>query len=523
MVLLTHAPILIIGLPLLGAFALPLVARAGERARNWFAISILILTSALAFSLSAIIFREGTRVYVLGGEGVGVTLPSGYLFPIRIILEIDGIGAFMVSIVGLIALLGGVYSLAFMGRHSGLEKYWSLFLLLTAGMFGLVETGDAFNFFVFLEITSVAACGLVAFRAGRAEAVEAGFKTLSLYIIAGLFVLLGVGILYGQYGALNFAYLATKLEWALPEMIALALFLIALTLKAGAVPMHMWVVDAYPAAPAPATIALVANSLCSLYALYRICFTLYGAQLGPAMVGWIVIILGTLSILIGTSMALIQTDLKRLIAYSGIAQVGYMFLGVGVGLAVLGTPALNSYGLTAMKGGIFHLFNYALYEGLLFLGAGAIFYRTGTRDLGTLGGLGHRMKWTALFFLIGGAAIAGLPPLNGFASKLIIYESVFKFSPILSVIAMLASILTLAIYTRAFQGAFLGRELESYREIREVPRSMMVAMGCLAVLVVLFGLFPNLVVKYIVDPAAQALIDQAGYVEAIMGLGVGVK
>jgi multicomponent Na+:H+ antiporter subunit D len=177
----------------------------------------------------------------------------------------------------------------------------------------------------------------------------------------------------------------------------------------------------------------------------------------------------------------------------------------------------------AMKGGIFHIINHAFYEGLLFLAAGAISYRTGTRNLDELGGLAHNMRWTAIFFIIGGAAIAGLPPFNGFASKLIIYESVFKFNPILAVIALLASILTLAIYTRAFQSAFVGPQLPAYKDVREAPASMMFPMGVLAILTVLFGLFPDLVVKYLVTPAAQALVNQAQYIEAILGAGLGVK
>lgn len=521
--ILAHAPILLVGLPLLGAFATPLIARAGERARNWFAILILALTSALAFYLAASVFQSGLRVYVLGGSSFGFTLPSGYFFPIRIILEVDGLSAFMAIIIAITTLLGAIYSTAFIRGHSGLDKYYALLLLLAAGMFGLVVTGDAFNFFVFLEITSVAAAGLVAFRTGRAESGEAAFKMMVLYTIAGLFVLLAVAILYGQYGALNFAYLAKLLNYSLLDMVALGLFVLALAMKAGAVPMHMWVPDAYPAAPAPITMVMVANSQIGLYGLYRICFTLYGLKLTPALVGWILIILGILSIFIGVSMAVIQQDLKRLIAYSGIAQIGYMLLGVGVGLAVLGTPALDSYGLTAMKGGIFHLINHALYEGLLFLTAGVIFYRAGTRNLDQLGGLGHNLRWTAIFFIIGGAAIAGLPPFNGFASKLIIYESVFKFNPILAVIALLASIITLAIYVRAFQSAFVGPQLPAYKDLREAPPSMMFAMGSLAALVVLFGLFPDLVVRYLVTPAAEALVNQAEYIEAILGAGLGVR
>ena len=201
-------------------------------------------------------------------------------------------------------------------------------------------------------------------------------------------------------------------------------------MKAGSVPMHMWTPDAYSEAPAAITMVLVAASQASLYALFRILFTVYNISLNVVTVGWIVIVLGILSMFIGVTMAIIQTDIKRLMAYHAISQTGYMLLGVGVGLAVLNNPvAMESFGIKAMEGGIFHIMNHAVYKGLLFLTAGSLFYRTGTRDLNRMGGLANDMVYTAIFFIIGAAAIAGIPPFNGFASKLIIYQSVYKFNP----------------------------------------------------------------------------------------------
>jgi multicomponent Na+:H+ antiporter subunit D len=235
-------------------------------------------------------------------------------------------------------------------------------------------------------------------------------------------------------------------------------------------------------------------------------------------VGWIIIIFGVLSMFIGVTMAIIQKDIKRLIAYNAISQTGYMLLGVGVGLAVLANPvALSTYGITAMEGGIFHLINHAMYEGLLFLTAGALFFRTGTRDLDEMGGLAHSMKYTTIFFIIGAAAISGLPPFNGFASKLLIYESVYRFNPLLSIIAMLVSILTLASFVKVFYGAFLGPKLPKFEEVREVPQSMVWAMVVLSCITIFFGLFPDLIVKNLVHPAVMALIEQFKYTGTVLG------
>jgi multicomponent Na+:H+ antiporter subunit D len=280
----------------------------------------------------------------------------------------------------------------------------------------------------------------------------------------------------------------------------------------------MWAPDTYAVAPAGITPMIYVASASCMYALFRTCFTLYGVTLNTITVGWIIIVFGVLGMFIGVMMAVLQTDIKRLMAYHAISQSGYMLLGVGVGLAVLGNPAaLNSYGINAMNGSIFHIINNALYKGLLFLTAEAIFFRIGTRDLNKMGGLAHNMKWTTAFFAIGALAISGIPPFNGFASKLLIYESVYQFSPVLSIIAMIVSILTLASFTKVFFSAFTGPVLTIYKEVKEVPRSLLIGMGILVVAIIFFSIFPNLIVDNIVRPASEALINQAGYISGVVG------
>ena len=195
-----------------------------------------------------------------------------------------------------------------------------------------------------------------------------------------------------------------------------------------------------------------------------------------------------------------------------------MLLGVGVGLAVLANPvALASYGRDAINGGVFHIINHVFYKALLFMTAEAIFFRIGTRDTNKMGGLARNMKWTAVFYIIGALAISGIPPLNGFASKLLIYETVLKFNPVLAVIAMFVSLVTLASFVKVFYSAFTGPEMPAYREVREVPKSMIIGMAILAACVIFFGIFPGLIVDNIVAPATEALINQAPYIDAVMG------
>jgi len=516
-----NAPALLIAVPMLAAFVTPVIAKAGNGVMKAWALLATAVTAAISGIIAWQVLDFGTIVYTFGAAAPGLTVPldSGGI-PIRIIFTIDAMSAFM----GIIAAISGfavcLYAIASEKRQTGQEMFFALLLLLEVGILGMVSTGDLFNFFVFLEINSIAGAALVSYRIRGGLSVEAAMKYGFISTLGGLIVLTAIGLLYGQYGALNMAMVATRMQFTVLDGIALAMLVAALAMKSGAVPMHFWTPDAYGLAPSSVTAFLVVASQASLYGVFRIVFTLYGGivqTLDWTTVGWIVIILGVLSMFVGVTMAIPQHDVKRLMAYHAVSQTGYMLLGVGVGIALLGTASFDTYGIVAMEGGIFHIFNHAMYKGLLFLTAGAIIYRTGTSDLNRMGGLGHSMKWTMLFFGIGALAIAGIPPFNGFASKLMIYESVYLFNPLLAVIAMVVSILTLASFVKVFHAMFMGPKLPEFAEVKEVPAPMLLGMGLLAVIVVLFGVFPDQVVTGLVEPAARALADQGAYIASVLG------
>jgi multicomponent Na+:H+ antiporter subunit D len=396
-------------------------------------------------------------------------------------------------------------------------------MLVLASINGMLFTGDLFNLFVFLEILSLSSAGLIASWREDEEAPEAAFKYIVISTVASLFVLFAVGILYGQYGVLNMAKLSTMIGYSLLDKAALCMLFAGFVMKCGSAPLHMWVPDAYSRSPASVTALFVVISQVSLYALIRVLFTLFGITLNLATLGWIVIVLGIISMLAGIFMAFPQKDIKRMMAYQSVSQAGYMLLAIGVGLAVLGNPeALDAFGISAISGGLFHIVNHALYKGLLFLAAGAIFYCIGTRDMDSMGGLAKKMPLTAVMFLVGSLAIAGIPPFNGFASKLMIYISVFKFSPLLAILAIVVSVLTLALFMKAFYLAFLRVPQASKKKMvaetasGKVPKLMIAGMLVLAVLVVLLGLFPGMFVENLVQPAAEALVSQTGYVGAVI-------
>lgn len=518
--LISHLPALLVALPLLCGFLMPVIGRAGPRVRNGWVLLGGALTAITGLLLAIQVLRFGPVTYVFGAAHTTQTLAENpaAAFPIRIMFEIDALSALMIINTTLATLAVIIYSVAAEAKQSGLDMFYALFYLLIAGVYGMVATGDLFNFFVFLEITSLAGAALVAYRIDRGVAVEAGLKYALLSTLAALAVLTAIGILFGQYNALNIAALASRLQFTPLDKVALCLLIVPLAMKCGAVPMHFWTPDVYTTAPSSVTAFLVISSQASLYGLFRVLFSLYGAMLSWATFGWFLIILGVLSAFIGVTMAIPQKDVKRLMAYHAVSQTGYMLLAVGVGLAVLGNAsALAKFGRAAIAGGLFHIINYASCKGLLFLTAGAIFLRTGTRNLNRLGALGHAMPVTMVLFMIAALAIAGIPPFNGFASKLMIYQSVFHFSPLLAIVAMIVSILTLASFVKVFQALFMGPRRPEFANVREVPRPMLIGMSVLAAYIVIAGIFPQFFVTRMIAPAVNALLDRAGYIATILG------
>jgi multicomponent Na+:H+ antiporter subunit D len=517
--LLLHTPALLIAIPMLGAFLTPLIGRVNEKLRNIFIIVILGLTGILLILLAQEVLSSGIVTYVFGST----TPYVGKDTVIRILFEIDALSIFMAIITVILSFAAVIYSWAFMEKNTGLDKYYALLLLLTVGMLGMVLTGDLFNFFVFLEISSIASCSLIAFYTNKVKSVEAAFKYIVVFSIGALFVLIALGLLYGQYDALNIAKLADSITYSFADKIALILLLAALAMKGGIVPMHMWLPDAYSKAPASVTLVLIASTQAGLYGVFRVLFTVYGnvITLPSISLGWILVILGLITMLIGVIMAIIQTDFKRLIAYGAVAELGYIFLGVGTCLTVISNPDITlaqaPFAMEALKGGLFHVINDALDIGLLFMVAGAVYFATHETSLNNLGGLARNMKYTTVFFIIGLLAVSGIPPMNGFASKLLIYESTYQLNPILSIVAILSSIMLLAIFVKVFHAAFLGPALPQYETVREVPKSMLIAMGFITVFIIIFGLFPDLIINTIIDPAANALIDNAGYIHWLVG------
>lgn len=516
-----HLPALLLVIPLFAAFIAPICSLGGKVLRNILLVGGTLVTLVIAFLLWRNVLTSGISVYVMGENSFSLALPSGMKFPIRIILEVDAFSAFMALCGAVVSFAGALFSVNYMVRFSGMSRFISLYFLLTVGMLGMMVTGDFFNFFVFLEIASIASFGLIAFWRDKPEAIEASFKYALVSQVGSMLFLIAAGALYGKYNALNMAAVGNLLKMGTMEKLVLVFLVGSLAMKCGTFPMHMWLPDAYAEAPTGVTCLLVAVSQASLYGLMRVCFSIYGVTMGSSFIPWMIIVFGLVSMFFGVSMAVVQHEIKRLMGYHSVSQVGYMLLGLGVGLLVLGDArAMADYGFTAIKGGVFHIFNYTMYKALLFLTAGAIYYATGKRDLNDMGGLARRMPYTTFMFVIAAAAISGLPPFNGFVSKLLIYQSSFAVHPALAVVALVTSILTLASFVKVFQTAFLGPEKNALKHVQEVPAGMLIGMVVLTTAILGASLFPSWTLSHLVEPAAKALVDQSGYIGAIMGGGM---
>ncbi len=499
-------PVFII-IPLVTAFLLPIFGRKGKAGAtvlaNLATVSLLILAVAS-------IGQSG--VYEIGRWPI----------PLGINLVLDGLSSLLLLAVSVVSAAAMIFSIRYMERYTAKAKYLSLFMLMVAGMNGVVLSGDIFNLFVFLEIASIASYALVGFGCEHEE-LEASFKYMVLGSIASIFILFGIALVYGNTGSLNMAYISKAIQASGLNAglgFALCLFIVGFSLKAALVPFHAWLPDAHPSAPAPISAMLsgILIKTLGVYALSRVVFNVFGISVS---VGWLLIILGLLSMVAGAFLAIGQWDLKRLMAYSSISQVGYVVLGIGLGGLIIARGDNLAWASLAILGGLFHLVNHAVYKSLLFLTSGSVEMSTGTRQMGQMGGLAEKMPVTRATCTIASASIVGIPPFSGFWSKLILVVAAIEahFYWVAAIIVFV-SLCTLIMYLKVQRYVFLGELPENLQQTKEARNSMLVAMiflACLCVLMGLLVLVPSLK-QSILDPAVQVLVDGVQYSAAVMGI-----
>jgi multicomponent Na+:H+ antiporter subunit D len=487
-----------IAVPLILAGVMPLIGKVSKRVLPDL-LANLTLLFLLAYSVLC------ARETILSGPNLFQATLQG--MPMNLTLVLDSFSVLLLLTVSLVGLGVTLFSVDYMEHYGAKGTFYALLLIMIAGMNGLILSNDLFTMYLFLEAAAIASYGLIAFGLKQAE-LEAALKYLMLSSVATAFLLLSIAILFGLTGSLQLSAVAAGLTDLGSQGIAFfcaALFLMAFGLKTALVPFHAWLPDAHSSAPAPISAMLsgVLIKVLGVYALTRIYLTVFGIQ---SNIGDVLMTLGILSILVGALLALGQNDIKRMLAYSSISQVGYIILGIGIG-----TPL-------GILGGLFHLLNHASAKSLLFLNSGSLEHATGTRELDKLGGLSKKMPITAGTSVIGSLAIAGVPPLNGFWSKLIILLALVEAKLYaLALVAAAAGILTLWYYLILQRRAFFGKLNEAWQNVREAPFWMSAASLLLGAVCVLAGiLFPIVILDWI-QPATDALT--AGISSSIHFLG----
>ncbi len=506
---------LFVAIPLISAFLIILLGKLVNGFHRFLGpITLLVLLIMAVYEFTGL--GKSSITYAMGGWA------SEGGFPVGIYLVLDGFSVLMLCIINLIGLIALFYSLSYMTKYTAESNYFALFCLIIAGMNGVVLSGDLFNLFVFLEVSVISSYALVAFGIGKTE-LEASFKYQVLGGLASMLILLAIGLIYWKTKTLNIADVRNVLDAGYSQSFYLfvqVLLIAGFGLKAAIIPFHAWLPDAHSSAPSPISAMLsgVLIKAVGIYVLIRLFFNMFVFSHEIALV---LTSLGAISMVVGSLLAIVQWDLKRLLAYSSISQIGYVVMAFGMGILLLLKGDNEPAAVLAIGGAIYHMINHAVFKGLLFLNAGSLEHRLDTRNLKEMGGLSKVMPVTSTTSFIASMSISGIPPFNGFFSKLIIIIAAIngRFY-LLATLAVVVSIITLAYFLKFQRYAFFNKPAgKAIQKIREVPFPMSFSMIVLATLCLALSLLaiPS-VSEVVLRPAIDVLMQPELYSPTMIGI-----
>jgi len=487
---------------LIGAFG-SLILQRDDRLANIWSNSLAIIGAlwGLIFSITNFLYRTNST-FIIGKN----TLPI-----LSLSLKIDQLSTFFIFIISLITLFSSIYALDYVKHYFKKYNIGALgffFHLFIVGMFLVVTASNGIFFLIAWEIMSVASYFLVIYDRNELKNVQAGFTYLVMTHVGTVFIIIAFLIMYRFTGSFDFGAIKSG-SLSIPQLMKNVIFILALIgfgTKAGIVPFHIWLPVAHPAAPSHVS-ALMSGVMIKtgIYMMIRIFLDLM--QPVPVWWGLLILIIGSISSLLGVLFALTEHDIKKLLAYHSIENIGIILLGLGSSLTFtsLNMPGLALLSLTAS---LFHTLNHATFKSLLFMGAGAVINETHTRNMEEYGGLIRYMPQTALFFLVGSMAISALPPFNGFFSEWLTYQALFQgiftLDSTIKWIFIFATGslaftggLALACFVKAFGATFLARSRsEEKHQIKEAPLSLRIGMGGLALLTLILGIFSGKIITF---------------------------
>ncbi|MEA3429408.1 MAG: monovalent cation/H+ antiporter subunit D family protein [Thermodesulfobacteriota bacterium] len=488
----TNYPALIVMVPFISALLVFVIGWWNRRLSCGLVIAVLVTVFLLSIGIMKDVMTNGTIHYWLGG----------WEPPWGIEYAVDYLNAFMLVIISFISLVVTIYSKKSVEKElpDKIVPFYSLYLLLITGLIGIVVSGDLFNVFVFLEIASISCYALIA--VGRKGASYSSFKYVVMGTVGATFYLLGVGYIYIVTGSLNMAD-ASKLLPALYDskvVLTAGIFMIVgIGLKMAIYPLHAWVPGAYSDAPS-AVSALIAPLMTKVaaYLMIRIMFTVFKPCFFIEVIPVTTILtwMAAVAIILGSIYAIAQTDLKKMLSYSIIAQVGYIALGIGLA---------NRFGLT---GAVLHILNEAFTKGCVFLVAGAIVYKMGSCNINEFKNLYRKMPFTMSAFLIGAFSMVGIPPTCGFFSKIyLIIGSIDAGSWIFVAVLLFSSILNVIYFFRVIQIATFETPMPDYSRDKayepvcmdEVPLSMLIPIQIMAAGILLSGIFSSKIISTVIQ------------------------
>jgi len=487
---------------LLGGIVTPILGLIAERVKipRLREVWIIVVTTG-AFCSVYFLYQQLRTV----SGNVIVMLFWGQSPPFGGCFEIDMLSIFMAGSISFLGFLVAIYSVSYMEKESRLTEFYTLVTFMMAGMTGIVMAGDFFTLFIFWELMSLSSYVLVAFLKRRWGPIEAGFKYLLMSATASAFLLLSMSLIYGMTGTLNFAFLAISLrEVALSPWIFMLFssLIIGFGVKSAIVPLHTWLPDAHPEAPSPIS-ALLSGIVIEtgLYGLTRVLYLAFD----PGFFQIPIAVLAVLTMTLANVTALLQQDLKRLLAYSSIAQIGYMLIGLASGTA---------YGVMGL---FLHIFNHSLMKGMAFLSAGSIVHKTNTRDISSLRGIGRMMPVTSISLFIALLGLGGVPATNGFISKFILFNSAIGTGMAwLAIAGVLNSALSMAYYLRILITFISRAQGDENIEAREVHPLMVGVTLVMAILIIVFGLWPAPIISF-ANKASRTLFEgMVTYVNAVL-------
>ena len=488
--MLSHLPILQVILPLLGAPACLILGR-GKLA--WlFALLVSALSFCVAATLLTTVYNHGVISYALGG----------WQAPWGIEYRIDLLNAWLLVIVSASSTISLLAAQSSISTEISLDKqglFYVAWLLCLAGLLGILATGDAFNVFVFLEISSLSTYTLISLGPNR-KSLWAAFRYLIMGTIGATFILIGIGLMYIMTGTLNMQDLAQRLPSAGESstvFAAYAFILVGISLKLALFPLHLWLPNAYSQAPSIVTSFLAASATkVALYLLIRFTYTIFPSEFSQFVVPLadIFVALGVLAVFSASIVAIYQEEIKRAIAYSSIAQIGYMVIGLGIG------------GVLGLQATLIHVFNHALMKATLFMALAAIAARIGATTLTSMQGLGRKMPWTSFGFVVGGLSLIGVPLTAGFISKwyLVSAAALTGRWPLVFLI-LLGSLLAIVYIWRVVEALYFKPAADN-SPVKEAPIAMLLALWLLVLGNVYFGIDTRLSVS-ISSEAATALVE----------------